>query len=347
MDPIEKAIRNALEKGDATDRTFREKVYRSVFAALDRSLKANPGLTVENAIKRRKALQARIAEIEAEFQPRPVPEVGAAASRAAQDGRAEPSFGEPEQHEHVLPEVPDIIPEGMATAPFAVEPDQRRPVKPRRRKRPYIWAFMGITVLALLIMAGMWAYNTGLFLSADQRDTAVRTQPNTGEAEDYDPNDGSSPPPLSAEQEADREWITVFDPSDPATVTAPSQTKAQAMQDDTGAFFRIDSGTSGSAILFDVGQGVLEQIAGKRVLFDIEARAESGASQISIDCNFGDLGDCGRRRYQINFERNDYLFELEMPNKRPGAGGTIAINSDIGGQGRSVDIYQIRMSISE
>lgn len=347
MDPIEKAIRNALEKGDATDPAFREKVYRSVFAALDRSLKANPGLTVENAIKRRKALQARIAEIEAEYLPKPAPEVSAAARYPAPGGRAEPSFGEDAHQEHILPSVPDIIPEGMAARPFAVEPDQRRPVKPRRRKRPYIWAFMGITVLALLIMAGMWAYNTGLFLSAEQRDTAVRTQPNTGEAENYDPNDGSSPPPLSAEQEADREWITVFDPSNPATVTAPSQTKAQAMEDDTGSFFRIESGSSGSAILFDVGQGVLEQIAGKRVLFDIEARADGGASQISIDCNFGDLGDCGRRRYQINFERNDYLFELEMPNKSPGAAGTIAINSDIGGQGRSVDIYQIRLSIAD
>ena len=69
MDPIEKAIRNAFEKGNADDRAFRERVYRSAFAALDRALQANPGVTVEAAIRRRKAMQAKISEIESEFLP--------------------------------------------------------------------------------------------------------------------------------------------------------------------------------------------------------------------------------------------------------------------------------------
>ncbi|RWE28889.1 MAG: hypothetical protein EOS77_24650, partial [Mesorhizobium sp.] len=55
LDAIEKAIRNAFEKGNAEDRAFRERVYRSAFAALDRVLQANPNLTVEAAISRRKA----------------------------------------------------------------------------------------------------------------------------------------------------------------------------------------------------------------------------------------------------------------------------------------------------
>ncbi|EBW1603860.1 hypothetical protein CLF39_26490, partial [Salmonella enterica subsp. enterica serovar Kottbus] len=69
MDAIERAIRSALDKGDARDRTFRERVYRQAFAALERALQANPSLTVETAIRRRKALQARITEIEAEYLP--------------------------------------------------------------------------------------------------------------------------------------------------------------------------------------------------------------------------------------------------------------------------------------
>ena len=67
MDPIETAIRNALQKGNAEDRAFREKVYRSAFAALERATQAQPNLTVEVAIKRRKSLQARITSIESEF----------------------------------------------------------------------------------------------------------------------------------------------------------------------------------------------------------------------------------------------------------------------------------------
>jgi hypothetical protein len=65
LDVIEKAIRSAFEKGNAEDKGFREKVYRSAFAALDRALQQNPNVTVEVAIKRRKALQAKITEIEA------------------------------------------------------------------------------------------------------------------------------------------------------------------------------------------------------------------------------------------------------------------------------------------
>ncbi|TIS96141.1 MAG: hypothetical protein E5W87_30305, partial [Mesorhizobium sp.] len=152
LDAIEKAIRNAFEKGNAEDRTFRERVYRSAFAALDRALQANPGVTVEVAIKRRKAVQAKITEIESEFLPA-VPDVGpptnddAAAPAAEQpadseveadaeaeadtepdveadagpapspdvvvDGPVEPRASDAPRS-RVLPVVPDIMPEAVS-----------------------------------------------------------------------------------------------------------------------------------------------------------------------------------------------------------------------------------------
>jgi hypothetical protein len=118
------------------------------------------------------------------------------------------------------------------------------------------------------------------------------------------------------------------------------------MQDDTGSFLRVRSGNSGSAVSFDVGQGILETLAGKHAVFDILARAEDGKqTQISVDCNFGELGDCGRRRYAVGHQSNEYLFDVQFPDKRPGAAGTIAVNSDFDGQGKSVDIYEIRVSV--
>ena len=69
LDPVEKAIRSALEKGNAEDRAFRERVYRSAFAALDRATASQPQLTVEMAIKRRQSLQAKITNIESEYLP--------------------------------------------------------------------------------------------------------------------------------------------------------------------------------------------------------------------------------------------------------------------------------------
>ena len=104
----------------------------------------------------------------------------------------------------------------------------------------------------------------------------------------------------------------------------------------------------GSAIVFDVAKGVLEQVAGKHAVFDIVTRAEEGKStQISVDCNFGELGDCGRKRYEVGYEKGEFLFDIELPNKAPGAEGTIAINSDIDNGGKAIDVYEIKVSIGE
>ena len=40
-------------QGDADDRAFREKVYRSAFAALDRALNGNASISADVAAKRR------------------------------------------------------------------------------------------------------------------------------------------------------------------------------------------------------------------------------------------------------------------------------------------------------
>ncbi|SJM28797.1 hypothetical protein [Mesorhizobium delmotii] len=402
MDAIEKAIRNAFEKGNAEDRAFRERVYRSAFAALDRALQANPGVTVELAIKRRKAVQAKITEIESEFLPA-VPGVGpqtdddAAAPAVEQladsaaeveaepdaDADAEPAPApdvivdgpaeSPASDVHlaadapptsdaprsrVLPVVPDIMPEAafpdapeieLSSRPSTGDDDAEvMPDRDDRRVRgprlPLTAIFLGVTLLAAVGIGLYFAAQTGVFKSAAELDTAPPQTVPTVEDDDFTPPSDTASPLNPGE--AERDWINVFSPGDPALVSAPSDAKAEVMQDDSGSFLRIRSGASGSAISFDVGQGVLEKLAGKHATFDIIARSEEGQeTQISVDCNFGELGDCGRKRYAVGHERNEYLFDVRFPDKRPGAAGTIAINSDFDKQGKSVDIYEIRVSI--
>ncbi|THF56272.1 hypothetical protein [Ollibium composti] len=408
MDPIEKAIRNAFEKGNADDRAFREKVYRSAFAALDRALQANPGVTVEAAINRRKAMQAKIAEIESEFLPAvdsappapgaddaapavdiggqrsedasstPAPAVevsgagsgevpsiemppvgGASASPSVETGRpqgkgdrVEPEFS-PQQasgaaaaRARVEPSVADITPApalagsapSEAAANVAPDRDERR----ARRRFP-TGLVVGVLLLAAIAAGAWWAVQSGLFRLPGE----IGSSRPAGEDGDQAtaPAEGTLQKPGEADQ---RNWITVFAPNDPTHVNAPSDAKAEVMQDDSGSFLRVRSGSSGSAVSFDVGQGVLEQLAGKHAVFDIVARAEEGKdTQMSIDCNFGELGDCGRKRYAVGHEKNEYLFDVDFPDKRPGAAGAIAVNSDFDGQGKSVDIYEIRVSVVE
>ncbi|CAG1015904.1 MAG: hypothetical protein F9K19_12920 [Rhizobiaceae bacterium] len=406
MDVIETAIRNAFDKGDATDRAFRERVYRAAFAALERALKANPNVTVETAINRRKNLQAKIVEIESEFVPAApavAPDVRAA-ERALEDVRIEPphaaagspapstapsvSLGDTARERQAAPEVsaaPPAAPSGRHAAPGpSVAPDsgdrsQAEPVlagspqfDPRaeraapapgaeaavpaqvervvddRRRRPFAAMFVIVTLAAAIGAGVWWGMSTGLFKSLAELDTSVPNPPQVAAEEDFDPDEEPiGAPSLPGAADAGRDWIGVFSPDDASTVAAPGGTEAAAMNDDTGAFLRVRS-TSDAAVVFDVGQGVLERLAGKRVVFAIVARAEEGKeTQISISCNFGELGGCGRKRYAVGYERGDFLFEVAFPAKQPGAAGTIAIVSDIGGEGKAIDIYEIKASPAE
>jgi hypothetical protein len=376
LEAIEKAIRNALEKGNADDRAFRERVYRSAYAALDRALQANPSVTVEVAIKRRKAVQAKITEIESEFIPA-VPDVGSQADAPAIEiGAGDPVTGNERQAQspavdapghtgsdtpqaRVLPVVPDIMPD--STLPGAPEIDLSYPapegvaaeVAPDRderrirgRRLPLTAIFLAATLLAAIGIGGFFATQTGVFKTEAELDTAPPEAPPSVEDDDFTPADGANAPAKPGAADQSRDWINVFSPVDPTHVSAPSDAKAETMKDDTGAFLRIQSGASGSAISFDVGQGILEKLAGKHAVFDIIARAEDGKdTQISVDCNFGELGDCGRKRYAVGQQRNEYLFDVQFPDKRPGSAGTIAVNSDFDKQGKAVDIYEIRVSV--
>ncbi|MCO5070951.1 MAG: hypothetical protein M9944_07050 [Rhizobiaceae bacterium] len=429
MDPIEKAIRTALEKGDAEDPEFRGRVYRSVEAALDRVIKANPQLTVERVITRRKQLQQKIVEIESEFVPAREPEPTdseddldtalldilehapandlsdrATPSRPSEPprydapgGRREPGFSfddrftpsadhvDPAMDQHIpmdewglstetprrsaepevdfdavphLPESADSSLDFPAIPPAMDNTDMSSPVpqsppdvisadrvtRHRERRRPFVGLFVTAALLALGVGGLMFAFQTELLKSADERDTSVHNPPVDLGTEDYTPsNDG--PPPLGEVAPSQQQWITVFSPGTPATVSAPSNTRAEAMQDESGQFLRIRSSEDGSAVSFDVGPGILEQLAGRKAVFNITARGEEGqTTEMSVACNFGDLGDCGRRRYEVGYETGDYLFEVTFPDKRAGSSGTIAINSDFSGQGRSIDIYGIRVT---
>ncbi|HEV7253990.1 MAG TPA: hypothetical protein VGN97_12965 [Mesorhizobium sp.] len=360
LDPIEKAIRNAFAKGEPGDPAFREKVYRSAFNALDRTLEANPGITVEKAIARRKRLQAQITAIEQEFVPPPVaverfpaadmPPTSPDAGRAGpgRGRRVEPSLGDDVDAEGRFGASPRLAGDPAEIEP---DPDMRRARKPRRG-----WAvFFAIAMLLALIGIGAWwAYQTGLFLSAEQRDTSVPNPPVELSPEDFSPEappegQASAPPPLGATPVADRDWINIFSAADLSAVTAPSGASADVLQADGETFLRVRSGNADTAVMFDVGEGVLQGLAGRTAVFNIVARVEGEGqeTEIAVECDFGELGDCGRKRYAVGLTRAEHLFEMEFPQGPPGAGGTIALTSDVSGSGRSVDIFEIKVAAAE
>ncbi|MEP0195181.1 MAG: hypothetical protein ABJE07_15890 [Nitratireductor sp.] len=398
MNPIEKAIRNALDKGDAGDRAFREKVYRSVHAALERTLQANPGVTPDILRQRRQALKTAISAIESEFIPAVAPPTTASERPRARGedpandappappveiGSREPAVGkapvvDPDGSGKAAgavppvavttprrPEAADLRPERRRPAGRrepAFEPEttqaasaerneggnlraETRPAPRRRRGRLFAGLFLATTVVAAVSIGVWWVAEQGLLLSPEERDTSVPNPPKTLEEEEFQPAD---PPRLGSEPSEERNWITIFSPDNPGAVVTPAGASAEVVDADGEPALRIRGEGAETPILFDVGQGVLQQIAGRRTLFDIVARAEEGQeTQVSVTCNFGELGDCGRNRYSVVPTRSDYLFDLTMPDAAPGAAGTIAIVPDVDAGARAIEVFEIRVSISQ
>lgn len=370
LDAIEQAIRNAFAKGNPEDAAFREKVYRSAYAALERSLQANTALTSEAADGRKRNLIAVISAIESEFIPavepvRPAqsaPGVTAApapshagVSPAAADMRRDPapqpdSRREPEFAPATAgldwPETPahrsadrDFDADVAAPGPAQEPPGRALDLEPRPRP----WGMIaGLVILVVVLGLAFWtAAEMGLVNMSGSGGGNATQSANT----DSDANTGPRRPGDEGELE---DWITVFSPSAPTTVTAPAGATAEVVEISGEQLMRISSGTSGVAVNFDIGPGILERIAGRRAVFDIVARSGEGAdTQISVSCNMGALGDCGANRFVVRPDRTELLFEIDVPEGAPSSGGTIAIVSDVSNKGHPLELYEIRVTIPE
>ncbi|MDP1159509.1 hypothetical protein, partial [Klebsiella variicola] len=85
---------------------------------------------------------------------------------------------------------------------------------------------------------------------------------------------------------ADGNWISIFDPSDMTRVSMAGRATASGVGDNLQKFVRIKSPGENDDISFQVGQGVLQQLAGKHAIFDIIAKAEDGsATQMAVSCD--------------------------------------------------------------
>ena len=82
--------------------------------------------------------------------------------------------------------------------------------------------------------------------------------------------------------------------------------------------------------------------------FDINAAAPEGEStQMSIRCSLAELGDCGRKRFDVEASRSDFLFEIDLPDRAPGSFGSISLTPDIAQGSKPVDIFSIRVFIPD
>lgn len=336
MESIERAIRNAFEKADAHNPATRQRIYESAWSAHERALAANTALSDGQKEQRRQKLKDAISRIEQGFK------VGSDADR-----RSEPSLGVPQREDPVLGTRTGEVSPTLDTGDIRTNSRRTKrsnadlgyegglPRKDRKKKRHSPFYSYGIPALVLAVAAfiGYSLYNSFIDMSRGPANNPLYSEGNDG-------------PLKEGEEPGGLKWITIFQPSDATRMSVKGRATAEIKQDGTHSFARIQSSGADDVITFDVGEGILNQLEGKQATFDIVARADDGTmTQMSVNCDFGGLGDCGRRRYDVRDSVSDFLFDLDIPaGKRAGRAGTISVNSDLSGSGKPVNVYQIRVS---
>lgn len=233
----------------------------------------------------------------------------------------------------------------------------------RRKPRKFFSRLLVFCILlAFLGVGAWWIKSSGLLMSASQRDTSVPNPPAHVDSQDFsgnssdddmsDQDDNSGPvnPGLATidpQNSFSAEWLEILKPTDAPKVTTGPQSKAENVSENEGPAVRLTSlstGSGGSGAI-EVPVNVLQQMAGKASTIALTLQSTSDApTQITVECDFGSLGRCGRHRFTVSRQKTDSLFQVQFDRSMaPTGSGRLIINSDVDGKARGVNIYAIRV----
>ncbi|OHV73391.1 biotin transporter BioY [Ensifer sp. LCM 4579] len=380
MSGLETAIRNALERSDRSNAETRARIYQSARQALENGLQKQQIEDPEIIARQRHRLEAVIHAIEteeraalkartaatpvvslADVRPGQVKSGGDAAGAEAPrnrepqlDGDARPAAQtdgglQALRAERDGPTVsarpasgqarPDDGAQSGPAAPDLGVTDKR----PRKRGRGRLLSFlMVVTTLAAAVGAAVWWVQSNDLLKAPA-DTNVANPPPSVEAEDFS---GTALPTLGAQEGFSSDWIEIFTPADTAALKPAARAKMEPLDNDGGARVRLTSmaATEDGDVAIEIPADVLSELSGKSSTLALSVKALPGkATEFAVECDFSTLGACGRHRFTVHDERLDMLFKVSFDRSlAPNSPGRLLINSDVSGDGNSLDLYAIR-----
>lgn len=380
MNAFEAAIRNALERSDRTNPEVRARIYQSARQALEAGLRKQGISDAATISAQRRKLEQLIASVEAGEQLA----VEAQASRSAagqriepgfsaapmgQSGRAEPrrepGFSEPEPDDDNGDDEEDFsafrddrgagVPNGEMIGGGAVRRSslesvvagrEGRVAKPRRKRGVFARLFIYFIILVSLVMGGGWLYMSGALMSPAERDTSVPNPPPRVVEEDVAGHD-AGPRSFDPQGGFSGDWVEVFSPANAARLKVGAAAKVDSMVTASGPAIRITSSRTGKDgdVRVDVPVDVLSQMAGKTSTVALTMQsATSDSADVSVQCEFGSLGNCDRHRFTAAQEKFDALFKVTLPRAlTPNAPGSLVLNTGLGEAGRSIDLFSIRI----
>lgn len=347
LDSIERAIRNALLKAKPQTSAQRQAVYQSVWAAHERALAGNANLTNEIKNSQREKLKTTILYIENEIRSETTPVEAPAAHPEREDLHSPARVHTPTSSVTGL----DAVPEGFSANtnssasnadvlyPANDEPiiatdkaqENKRKHASNNAKAPY-WR-RAIVPISFLLAALIIAYS---FYNSFGQSMSRNSSANNG---------SQYAPLLEGEQDTGQNWLTIFDPSEASGISTNGRVIAELKNEGNSRFLRVISPGPTDTVRFAIGEGILQQLVGKRATFNIVTRGDTlDKAQMTVTCDFGNLGDCGRRRFDIGVEAADYLLDVDFTDpKQTRSPGWIEIASDLSGQGAAIEILSIRV----
>ncbi|GEO83564.1 MULTISPECIES: hypothetical protein [Alphaproteobacteria] len=266
------------------------------------------------------------------------------------------------RHDRVTPTAarPDGHPRGEEVD-HALEIRAETPMRPRKPRRGlYSRIFVFVILFASLGAGAWWIYSTGMLLSASERDTSVPNPPPRAEAEDFTGSEQTAREPRDPAAEATAEprtldslsgfsdsWIEVFEPKQISAVRPHANALVDVISASDGTALQIVSRSADSdgSVEIAVPSEVLREMAGRASTIALTLQsADEKPVQISVSCDFGRLGDCARHRFTANPEKSDALFRVSFERAMaPGTPGRLLLNGDLGGTGRGVNLYSVRI----
>ncbi|MEL6744604.1 MAG: hypothetical protein AAFO68_03935 [Pseudomonadota bacterium] len=384
MAGFEDLLRSALAKHDNPSAETRQVIYRSSREALERMIQQKEGMPAETIALQRQKLEAAIVQVEMSrtASAEPVPQFKAAPPEPVQQSvpqqglqpapptAARQPIPQPAPEQKAAPAVDGALNFGVAppppsspspppqgtpqmTAPQPVPnpaaapgPNVAASPHPRgerdydgdllREKKPYAKMLFWAIIITGLGVTLWWMVTFGPDLLRSRLDGSVPNPAPTIESGSFNPD-------------ANAGWVSVFSAdSNPESIETGNEGRAELLRADGRTYARLASNQGvDNRIRFVMPPGVMEQLRGRAATFEITMQAVDGEQQFSIYCEFGALGSCGRKRFQIDGRLQPFIFDVLINDTRLASGerARLAINTDLGGTGKAVDVSTIRVRV--
>lgn len=215
--------------------------------------------------------------------------------------------------------------------------------KPRRRSGGFKSFLIQLGVLVALIGAGLWWISANGGVEEVGRRLADSSAELLGGGAD---DSVFQPAQRVGAGQFSGDWVSVLSPEDFDTVEGSDGVILERVEDGDAEALRIISVGIGEAgeVRIPLGEEARAAMQGGRSVVALTVSTSGDeTTQISVRCVFAGAENCARQRFEVFFERNDIVFDVNLAGGPTSDEAALLINSDISGEGRSIDLFAVRV----